>query len=516
MNYNNQPQTIFDQINNEQNIVNETFSCDYADTYKKQLFIEDNNLDETILEKKMKKGNKAKYNKNENLNFWNQYEDINSLDDDLNVTIQDRKQEDYLKVRKYPKFSENEYLSIKKSVGRDLLNIQNYLLVKLKDYNVYNANKKIGPILPLSYLIEKHYELKQQNKQLMQEKYNRLKYNIYNYRPNYGDGNCFYRAVMFRYIELLIIYRRADILKSLVVDIHRSFQSKEIKQRLFINDEYLNPALIVQVMITILELVESDRLLDAHLALYKSILYSKIFDYSIILYLRYILYTYIKKNEQKLYTESFPVLIGNLLPLKYEKDDFFYFEPFYENNLLKMFSYPEKINIYLTPFVLGINFSMILFEDKEDEIVKKFGFEGENNLNIDDTIFLLFRGGRFENIYSFEDNQKYKFIYDIYINNAKPSFIKIDNSIKNAISSAPKSIYGNNLANNQAIKSKPLLKHQSTIYNSNLVINNQKKYKTIYGDVINKNNNINQKINNNNTNYNNNNNPKNNLYNSCN
>ena len=492
MNYNSQPSSMFDNDNNGQNYVNESFSMDYADTYQKELFVEDNNLNETILEQKMRKGNN--YNPNENLNFINQY---NCGNDGLNILNQDRKQGDYLQVRKYPQFTQNEFIHIKKSVGKDLLNIQNYLLVRLNDYNVMNANKKIGPILPLTYLIENHYEKKPQNKKLMQEKYDRLKYYICNYRPNYGDGNCFYRAVMFRYIELLILYKKTDILKSLIVDIHRSFETSEVKQRLFIKDEYLNPNLIVQIMITILELIESDRLLDAHFAFYKAILFCKIFDYSLILYLRYILYSYIKQNEKKLYTESFPVLIGNLLPLKYEKDDYFYFEPFYENNLLKMFCYPEKINIYLTPFVLGINFSMILFDDKEKEIVKDFGFEGRNYLNIDESLSLLFRGGKFENIFSFEDNEKYKFIYEHYINNVKPSFIKIDDSLKNQ-TALLKSIYNKNFAKNQAInnaqqnkgydsneiKSQVIPKVQNSIYNNNFNNNGPKQYNTIYGSVI--------------------------------
>ena len=39
----------------------------------------------------------------------------------------------------------------------------------------------------------------------MNDKYNRLKNFIYNYRSIKNDENCFYRAVMFRYFEILIL-----------------------------------------------------------------------------------------------------------------------------------------------------------------------------------------------------------------------------------------------------------------------------------------------------------------------
>ena len=193
-NINNQPKSIFDEKNI--NVVDESFSIDYADTYQKQMFIEDNNLNETILEQKLKNGG----NPNENFYLMNQYQNINAWgEDDLNITIQDRKKEDYLEKRNFPIYSENEFLNIKKSVGKDLLTIQDYLLIKLKEYNKFDRNKKIGPLLPLAYLIENHYQFKKDKKKQMQEKYNRLKTHIFNYRQIYGDGNCFYRAVMFRY-----------------------------------------------------------------------------------------------------------------------------------------------------------------------------------------------------------------------------------------------------------------------------------------------------------------------------
>ena len=54
-NINNQPQSIFNEENN--NVVDESFSMDYGDTYQKQMIFNDNNnLNETILEQKLRNG----------------------------------------------------------------------------------------------------------------------------------------------------------------------------------------------------------------------------------------------------------------------------------------------------------------------------------------------------------------------------------------------------------------------------------------------------------------------------
>ena len=51
-NINNQPNTIFNENNG--NIVDESFSMDYADTFQRQMNLDDNNLNETIIEQKYK------------------------------------------------------------------------------------------------------------------------------------------------------------------------------------------------------------------------------------------------------------------------------------------------------------------------------------------------------------------------------------------------------------------------------------------------------------------------------
>ena len=112
------------------------------------------------------------------------------------------------------------------------------------------------------------------------------------------------------------------------------------------------------------------------------------------------MYNYIKENEDKLYLQNFPIKIGNLLPSKYETEKGeFHINSFYQNYLLKMFMDAEKIIIYLTPFVIGINLDIILFND-ESEIIKKINYEEKPKHSFDDKIFLMNRKNHYELVYT--------------------------------------------------------------------------------------------------------------------
>ena len=163
-----------------------------------------------------------------------------------------------------------------------------------------------------------------------------------------------------------------------------------------------------------------------------------------------------------MYLESFPVLIGNLLPAEYEINGKFDFNSFYQTYLLKMSVCAEKIIIYLTPFVLGINLDTVLFEDKEKEVVKTFSFAGKSQINIDDSIFVLNRVGHYEIVFNFKDNQKYGAIYRYYMNNVQPCFIKLDPNVNSS---------SNNSQNNQFIQQNQ--QNQQNNYN-------QQNYSTSY------------------------------------
>ena len=432
---------------NNELISNSSFCEDCSGIIGKDVFkkeqkteIAGNNIKTTVLDQKISE--KVKDTK---ISPFIQSGEIKELENSLNISVTDEniQKKEYLILKKFPQYDLNEYDKIKKQVGKNLLNISSFLLQKKLKLNFHeiNQNKKIGPLLPLTTLIESSYKYKPELKNEMQKKYLRLKNYICNYRTIYGDGNCYYRAVMFRYIELLIVNKKSDYIKLLILDINRCYSNLLVRPFLIYNNQRINSEIIIQIMIIIYELVENNNILEAHQAFYKAILFSKDFDFLLIFYLRFILYEYIKNNENKLYMENFPVLIGNLLPSIYEKDGVFDFNSFYFNYLLKMFIPAEKIIIYLTPFVLGIDLEMILFNDDEVDVVKHFQYYDDNNseeknndkniLDIIQKIFLINRKNHYEIIFNYFDNKNYNDIYKYYRNDIKPYFINEDNLLSN-------------------------------------------------------------------------------------
>ena len=82
-----------------------------------------------------------------------------------------------------------------------------------------------------------------------------------------------------------------------------------------------------------------------------------------------------------------------------------------------MFTDAEKIIIHLTPFVLGINLDVIIFNDNEDKTIKNMIYAGETDYKFnDDKIFVLNINGHYELLYSEEDNNRNIEIFRNYIN----------------------------------------------------------------------------------------------------
>ena len=135
----------------------------------------------------------------------------------------------------------------------------------------------------------------------------------------------------------------------------------------------------------IIEELETNGEAFAYRALLKSVNGCQSFDYSLVLYFRYILKRYMQENEDKAYSKDFDIQIGNFLPIEFKTDEGkFLFENFYERYLMKMYEKEQKISIYLTPFVLGIPLDVLLYEDPENPM-KRIQFPSDNiSLNVND------------------------------------------------------------------------------------------------------------------------------------
>lgn len=118
-NNNNFQQNGYPNFSNNNKCIEESFSNDYGDNFGKELNFNDNNLNETILDQKLR--NNKKDNSNQNANnpndsfaFFNDYEIYDFTDDKLNITLREKNKDDYLLVRNLPYYSEKEYIDIKK------------------------------------------------------------------------------------------------------------------------------------------------------------------------------------------------------------------------------------------------------------------------------------------------------------------------------------------------------------------------------------------------------------------
>ena len=325
-------------------------------------------------------------------------------------------------VRELPKVSQEAYEKFKSSItDQDTLDkLFNNLTQSNCNFKNIECGNSVGGLTPLTYLVESSFSMNFKKAKEINGKYNMLKPYIYNYRTINGDGNCFYRAAMFRYLEIIVLNKQIEYLQNITYDVYNSFNSEELKSRLIIGNINIKPTLTLNLLILITDLLKKGDILSAHQILIKSFCICRKFDYAIIFYFRYILYDYIKKNEEKTYLKSFPIKLGNLLPSQYETEDGkFLYELFYSNYLLKFYTDAEKIVIYLTPFVLGIPLNVIIFDDCEEEILQNFKWEEGKGLNLDGEIYLLNRKNHYEIVYTKKDNEKYKNIFQYYENHQR-------------------------------------------------------------------------------------------------
>ena len=370
----------------------------------------------TILDEKIKRNIDSK-GINIRIKTFMNHNDIDVNDIEKNNLIEN---DNFLKLREIPEISEANFNILKYNLLDDkyLEDLKNFIINFKYPINSSNTTIAIGSLFPLEQLVESGFNNDSDFANEMINKYNLYENYIFNYRTIKGDGNCYYRAVMFRYFEIIILNKEISLLQNIIVDMKNSFYSNEITDRKEITmNTTFKPELPLKIMIIILDLIQKDNPELAHLIFLKSLLICPIFDFGLIFYFRYIIYTYIKDNENKLYLKNFPIKIGNLLPSKYETEEGeFLFNSFYQNYLLKMFMDAEKIIIYLTPFILGINLDIITFED-DSEIIKNINYDGKVKYSFDDKIFLMNRKNHYELIYTKKDNNKYEDIFNKYINN---------------------------------------------------------------------------------------------------
>ena len=229
-----------------------------------------------------------------------------------------------------------------------------------------------------------------------------------------GDGNCFFRVVIFSFLEKIILNKDINLLKNFIVD----FKIKLREQFLIsMAEEYnidLKKAFKCLIMIYFsLTSKSHDPISKTYSVLIKLYNNCEDFDKGLIAYFRILLYTFIEENKGKTLSEEIQIIIDNLLPSEYKENNDYNFHSFYDNYLFKFYQNDEKIVVYLTPFIFNFNIE-IWYIDNISNIktnCKKVVLScGEIN-SIDNNIILLYKKTHYDLIYS----NKYFMKYNKYL-----------------------------------------------------------------------------------------------------
>ena len=236
-----------------------------------------------------------------------------------------------------------------------------------------------------------------------------------------NDGNCFYRAILFSFLENLIFKNDINFLKNFICDFKFLLKDPHLIQ---MAKEYkidLNITFKCLIMLYFsLTSRSHDPIAKTYVVLIKMLNNYKDFDYGLIAYYRILLFHFIEKNKNKTLSENFPISLVNLLPTEFH--DNVDFDSFYENYIFKFYQEVERIVIYLTPYILGYNIELIaikeitdIFHSYKKIIIDAGGLNDENN-----RILLLYKRIHYELVYSelfFKTYRRYLIIDFIPIKN---------------------------------------------------------------------------------------------------
>ena len=294
-----------------------------------------------------------------------------------------------------------------------------------KDYIITDNKYKIGCVSSLNFLIESTYFFRNNNEESLQFDFKELNPYLHKYRNIKGDGECFYRGLIFSLLENIILTNNIMQMKELLILYYEKINrnNKLIKEKDFLTIiNKMNISIVSEIMYILIKLMEND-VSKAYEVLLKVFLFCKDFDFGLIFFTRYLIYEYIAQNEDKIYSKQYQVEVGCLLPDDYvvdrgDKNEYF-FENFYSLQLMVPKTFAEKIVLYVVPYVFNINMNILIYDygiGGEISNIHEKVFLNENNINSKTQINLLFRKSHYDVYYKKDFYEKYKQQLNIFIN----------------------------------------------------------------------------------------------------
>ena len=367
----------------------------------------------------------------------------------VNININENIQDKFLVNRIWDCTNDNKINILEQKVENVFKELDkkkiNSLINQIKNINLeqrfyYNfdpiVNKTgIGAVSGLDFLVENTFFCQEKYHQLMISDREYLKPYLYKYRNVLGDGDCFYRGLIFSLMENIILTNNLMQMKELLILYHEkiNLNNRLVEEKDYLKTiKFMNISIVSQIMYILINQMEND-ISEAYKSLLKIFLYCPDFDFGIIFFTRYLIYEYIKENEDKIYSREYQVEVGCLLPEDYvidkgDKNEYCY-ENFYSLQLLNPKTFAEKIVIYITPFVFNLKMNILMYDygiNGAQSVIQEKPFLNNNN-NSDIEINLLFRKMHYDIYYKQKYFEKYEESFNILKNNKE--IIRIINKI---------------------------------------------------------------------------------------
>ena len=268
----------------------------------------------------------------------------------------------------------------------DKMSLENYY----KMNEIVAGEYPIGCLNNLSFLVETTFLNEYMNNEKINSDIIELTPYLFKFRSIKGDGDCFYRSLIFSFLENIIFNNKIMQMKELLIIYHEKINK---------NNELINQK---EYLKKINEL-----------------------NISIVYFTRYLFYEYISANEDKIISKEFQITVGSLLPDDFIIDlgekDLYLFEDYYSSNLMKPKIYAEKMVIYVAPFIFNIRMNVLMYDfennfQKSNIQEKKFWNENGDKNIFQAQINLLYRRNIHYDVYykynEYEDFEKYFNIFN--------------------------------------------------------------------------------------------------------
>ena len=382
-----------------------------------------------------------------------------SLDKELeqskkNIIISSVKK-DFLENRNWNDFKKDKIKNIPKTELKKLKkSIEDCNLEYLyKDFNPREVIYRIGTLSSLDFLIETTYHSDPNYINNMFTDKTQLEKYIYKFRSILGDGDCFYRSLIFSFLENIILTNNITLMKEFIILFEKkiNIENPLIKKKEYLKDIGNIRIKFILKILNILYEYMSQKNENTYIVLLKLFLYCQDFDSGIIYFTRYLLYEYISSNENKLFSKENQIDIGCLLPEQFVIDkgnkSEYLFEDFYCLQLMTPKTFAEKIVIYIAPYVFNCNINILVYDYGDKPYIKeKIINTGKTPIF---TINLLFRKKHYDIYYKKDFYQKYIKKLDCLPNILeKISYLKYKKP-EDALNKYKENIKNNNLTNIQ-------------------------------------------------------------------